>query len=308
MESEQTPEPDYYTMPEFPDFIPTKSAVVSENEEFTSQFDQYYLETEAQFEIMQLNARNMSHYVDWHSYQDEHAPHEMEDVWLKDKWRLSDSSDISYLADTLLSQVAKYREDTKEDDSKIEELKKSLTSVALQLSRAQELVRYKSGEVSRRALELRSLPVNAVELQRQLRKKTSEVEEYLGSIESEVNVLKSRLSQYGSSTAPSLLGIRDSIDRITDLAYKKSEKVNELKRELQPRRRSNTSISSTPIKGGADVSRVISTPGSVNRETVIDEVDFLSKRSQSKFKKSVGDILRRRNGNEVLKNNPVQRH
>ncbi|CAN6662553.1 hypothetical protein TRVA0_034S00716 [Trichomonascus vanleenenianus] len=278
-------------------------------ENATSEADYMYLETICQFKALNHNLKSIQRYTRWHKDSDD-LNYDMGDVTQVDIWRLSQASTVSYLADTLLKDVVQAKNLSEADEPKIKDLHKMLSSASLQLSRIQDLIRYKNGEVSERALRLRGLPVQAVELQRKLRLNSAKLEKDLGHIEAENNVLKSQLSRYGSSQGPSIQGIRDSIRRISDLALSKYEKVLALGQALKPepvyrsstpQRRGYHSATGTPVKDVANASSMRSPNIShVVRERALDEVEFLAKRTGSKFKTDVGDLLRDRTANDVL--------
>lgn len=234
----------------------------------------------------------------------------MDDVGQPDKWRLSDGGNISYLLDSLTTKIRKLgiQEKTKSDESQINQLKISLKSTAVQLSRINELIRYKSGEINERGLRLRSLSVHDVEVQRSLRQKSGKIEEDLHKIESEINVLKSRLSKYGSSTGPSIPGIKQSISRITELATYRYNKIRQLGKEIYDLIDKNgySPNASLAKRSGGGTSLSLLAEKSITREEVIDEIDFISKRAQNQFKSKVGQLLRQRDGQEILKNNPIK--
>lgn len=228
--------------------------------------------------------------------------HNLEDIQDKDSWKLSEGPTVNYLLDGLLSRSKELAGDLAIADSRLPGLKKSLGTVGLYLSRIQESVRYREGETNERALLLRSLPLTAVDLQRQLRSKVAALEKNLTEVESNINVIKSRLARSGSSTAPSVQGIRESIAKMTELALRRRNEVQNLGKAIAERKakRSGAAVGSSGELSPGN-SRSQQHRNSINRQSIISEIDFVSDWSRRQIKVSVVEAIRNRPKGSVIR-------
>lgn len=287
--SEQT------SAPEMPDYLPIDDPLPEEvREYYPSEFDIMYLETNAMFRINHTNIAFLQRYCDWHR-NDQGPAHDIGDVMKLDEWRLCEGTTVKYLADTLQASAESLNSELTSLRDHLAERHQNLTSSALHLARIQELIKYKKGEYSQRSQELRSLPVNAVELQRELRKRLSTAQESLSKVESDLTLLKTHLTQQGGARAPSFNDILSGINMLTARAERRYQEVRELQEQLRPDSSSQVGGANTPKKG------VISTPSKVaDRENAVNEVDFFGQLAVDRFKMSVGDLLKNRSADRVL--------
>uniref|UniRef100_A0A060SXN7 ARAD1A14234p n=1 Tax=Blastobotrys adeninivorans TaxID=409370 RepID=A0A060SXN7_BLAAD len=287
--SEQT------SAPEMPDYLPIDDPLPQEvREYYPSEFDIMYLETNAMFRINNTNIAFLQRYCDWHR-NDRGTAHDINDVMKLDEWRLCEGTTVEYLADTLQASAESLNSELTSLRDQLVERHQNLTSSALHLARIQELIKYKKGEYSQRSQELRSLPVNAVELQRELRKRLSTAQESLSKVESDLTLLKTQLTQNGGARAPSFNDILSGINMLTARAERRYQEVRELHEQLRPDS-SQAGGANTPKKSLATPSKV------ADRENAVNEVDFFGQLAVDRFKMSVGDLLKNRSADRVLSN------
>jgi hypothetical protein len=270
-----------------------------------ADFDLFYKQVSVLFENVESNLFSLQTAIRWNKRSN--PGKQIEDCENFEKWTLDDATEapfVRHTLDHLGSRAAAIGHDERVGEKQIPELKRLLNSVSLQLSRIQEIIRYKEGEASERALILRSLPVNAIELQRKLRSSSLNLEEKLSLVEHDINLLKGKLSSM-SMARPTAHTIKNSIYQISLYAQQRYDKVDELNKMMKEKLNLDGDIKGprTPLKG---VGYSTQSPRSASREAARNDVDFLVRKSKRDNNRQLGNFLYGRSERDIFKTTPLK--
>lgn len=261
-------------------------------------FDLFYKEVNVLFNDVERNISNLKRAVRWNAHSGQIKQADSLDS--PEKWRLSDASSVVYILDGLGSKLAAVGRQERDGESQIPDLKKSLASLCLQLSRIQEIIRYKEGETNERALLLRSLPVNAIELQRKLRSSSASLEDKLNLLENDINLLKVRLSSM-SMTRPSAHTIRNSIYQISLCAQQRLDKVAELEKLVKSKLKVDESQNGGIKASLKGFGSSYQSPRSISREMARNDVEFLVRKSKRDNNRQLAEFLYNRPEEDIMR-------
>lgn len=200
-----------------------------------------FKEINAQFEILRLNSKRISHFismnqpeVDEEGYELEREFHSLADVNHIADWKLSESEDVGLILEPLSAQLSNVKELFKFDEGK--ELKALLIDSTAKLEQVKELILYHKGFLNDSSIRMGGLSPKAALLQKAVRSELKKVKELLGTLERNINVAKSQLTSSATSNSNrrvSLGGLQESIQKITHMAVTKSSEVDKLISRVQ---------------------------------------------------------------------------
>lgn len=203
---------------------------------YESEAVSIFKEINAQFEILAMNSYSMATFIeanqpvlDSEGYLVERARHGLHDVNQVDKWKLSECEDLEPLLDHMTALLEKVQASQKTEFDK--NVKKSLIQCTTHLDQIKELLQYHKRFLESSTSRLGGLPPKAAMLQTTLRKHMKETTNFLSKLERSVNVAKSQYSTsntQGIGRNVSLSDVQESIQKITRLAARKSDDVDQL--------------------------------------------------------------------------------
>lgn len=293
-----------------------------------------FRQVNAQLEILRSNSKAMAYFIELNQPELDSAGflvarerHDLNDANQVVKWKLSESEDVELILDQLSEQLSEVQETLKPELDK--GVKASLITCTSNLEQIKELILYHKGFLTGTASKLGGLPPKAALLQRGLRKELKNVKDLLSSLERSINIVKSQWTSNQPNRNMTLTGVQESIQKITRMATRKSDEVDQLVSRMQELT-TNGPGEGPKLLEGSSPQRLLKGPGEeggespditygslerrrfssdlnpslgiLSREQALkdaEKIDITEHQNRHELRASIGKILRSRNVNQI---------